>query len=61
MPTQPEKDYVEFCKKLCRLFGDGLITKDQLVTATSDAFKGYIKTFDDTFPRQRTSILPKRK
>jgi hypothetical protein len=52
------KNYAEFCKKLFLLFKDGTLTKDQFDTALGDAFKGYIKTFDDAFPRQRTSILP---
>ena len=55
------KDFAEVCKKLWRLLGDGVITKDKHETALHDALKGYVKTFDEVFPRQRTSILPKRK
>ena len=55
------KDFAESCKKLWRLFGDGVITNNMLETAQGDLLKGYIKTFDEAFPRQRTSILPKRK
>ena len=55
------KNYAEFCKKLWRLFGDGTLTKDEFATALGDAFKGYVKTFDDVLPRKRTSILPPKR
>ena len=48
------KDFADGCNKLFLLFKDGQLTKDEFATALGNAFKGYVKTFDDVLPKQRT-------